>query len=469
MTDSNEGVNSHSNKNPQKIKSLVVAEPANDQFDQITLREDKSIANFGTPPAPSNDAINFKVLSNGSLESQVNLLSNSNISAIQRQTIATQIGHIQGNHHLQRVIAEVDQSKKEQSMTLTKTPSSQIVVQRQGKVKEIDEMLANLETAFRVRIPQMDNKELINEANKLNDKLFLPKSEVGPKQKSAIAETLILMHKTMDMRIQNAPYDNKMMPKLKGIRWKPNDPLAGIVEGISPFHMIDWWDGFVVAKKRVPTKRKHTATSEARPQQVKTRQSGGTKEKQPQRQPPPGTRGVIGKEFGKPKKFGPNLETWWKNIGLGLSKAVRMMAANWINALRAGVEKSARRYCKFVVAEGIASMAVNIADDAISQIVDPDTGLRIFVYGKIPEPTDRRIVPALKAMMKQWEYPSDRIALNLGRKRGLTIARNIINTLETKYSGGGVRYLLYLKQKFKGNQQAIYAYIYKELKKAGVR
>ena len=42
---------------------------------------------------------------------------------------------------------------------------------------------------------------------------------------------------------------------LEEVKWKENDPLAGIVEGISPFHMIDWWGGFVISKLRVPKLR----------------------------------------------------------------------------------------------------------------------------------------------------------------------------------------------------------------------
>lgn len=107
MTNSNEGANVRPDRNPKKSRSSIVAESANEQFDQRIQRDDKSLTHAGAKPDPPDDAINVGVFSNGTLESQANLLSDSNISAIQRQTIATQIGKVQGNQHLQQVIAVV--------------------------------------------------------------------------------------------------------------------------------------------------------------------------------------------------------------------------------------------------------------------------------------------------------------------------------------------------------------------------
>ena len=99
--------------------------------------------------------------------------------------------------------------------------------------------------AVRVLIPAHSNADLVAAAQRLNDELLARADEVGPLARSAIAETLIEMHRELDRRIQEASAKQvKFPPVLEGIRWRPDDPLAGIVEGISPFHMIDWWGAF---------------------------------------------------------------------------------------------------------------------------------------------------------------------------------------------------------------------------------
>ncbi len=309
------------------------------------------------------------------------------------------------------------------------------------------------------RVPAMSNQELISTAQTLSSQLLQP--ETDAQQQSVIAETLILMHRTLDQRIQNAPRDQRLLPQLEGVQWDPEDPLAGIVEGISPFQMIDWWGGFTSTR---PVRRKQRR---ARPAQT------GPAAEEPAAadtgpRPPSGVGGTLKKQIGEPFKVGPEIDTWWRNIGTGLGKAVRMLAANWINALRAGKERSARRFCLMVVAEGVASMAARIADNAIRKIVDPVSGLPMFVYDVLPEPTDARIAAALEATLKEWRAPSDRESLAIGRKRGLQMARKIVDEFDQRTSGGGVRYLLYLKFKFKADQQAIYEHVYREIKAAGV-
>jgi hypothetical protein len=44
------------------------------------------------------------------LESQANLLTNSDLPSVQRQAIVSKIGQVQGNHHLQRVVAKINQN-----------------------------------------------------------------------------------------------------------------------------------------------------------------------------------------------------------------------------------------------------------------------------------------------------------------------------------------------------------------------
>lgn len=84
-----------------------MAKPATEQSDQSVQREARAIPNVGTPPVPPNDAVDFKLFRAGSLDHQVNLLSNPDFPAIQRQKIASHIGMTQGNRHLHRVLSMV--------------------------------------------------------------------------------------------------------------------------------------------------------------------------------------------------------------------------------------------------------------------------------------------------------------------------------------------------------------------------
>ncbi len=115
-----------------------------------------------------------------------------------------------------------------------------------GMIPEIDSMQAAVEKGFRELIPHSSNEDIIKEANRLNDKLVAPGSEVGPLQKSAIAETLLEMHKEMENRLGQAPRDKSGLPQLDGVVWDNTSPLKGIVEDIKPFGMVDQWGGFVL-------------------------------------------------------------------------------------------------------------------------------------------------------------------------------------------------------------------------------
>ena len=74
----------------------------------------------------------------------------------------------------------------------------------------------------------------------------------------------------------------------------------------------------------------------------------------------------------------------------------------------------------------------------------------------------------MKKKIKQWEAPSDRLALKIGRQKGLKFAKDFIAALEKKKRGAGVRYLRWLKKKYKGNRVDIGRAVYQELKKRGV-
>ncbi|RMF85117.1 MAG: hypothetical protein D6736_17980 [Nitrospinota bacterium] len=144
------------------------------------------------------------------------------------------------------------------------------IIEGPQESREIDEMLALIERAFQSLIPYMSNVEIIEKAKRLDIELRQESSSKGPQEKSAIAETLIKMFETMDQRIKAAPLDNTGLPKLPGVPWKKNDPLAGIVEGISPFHMHEWWRTYLIkSQPQTPSRR----SARQRPRREESRAS----------------------------------------------------------------------------------------------------------------------------------------------------------------------------------------------------
>ena len=128
-------------------------------------------------------------------------------------------------------------------------------------------------------IPHMNNTELIDEANRLNDRLFARDLELGRQEKSAIAETLIEMHKEMlsrwDKALEKTPLGE--LAEMEGVTWDKDSPNAGIIEDIQPFGMVDFWQGYVNKPekkggdgiiKQKPRKTKHTE-----PAPIKKRQT----------------------------------------------------------------------------------------------------------------------------------------------------------------------------------------------------
>ncbi len=135
------------------------------------------------------------------------------------------------------------------------TPGAPVAEERHGTVKEIDEMRATLTDAFRVRIRYMDTSEMIQEALRLDAQLWKQDREVGPREKSAIAETLIDMYHALDARIGAAPLDERGLPMLGGVKWQDSDPLAGIALAIAPFGNIDLWHTFMAKPERIERQR----------------------------------------------------------------------------------------------------------------------------------------------------------------------------------------------------------------------
>ncbi len=321
----------------------------------------------------------------------------------------------------------------------------------------------------------LSNADLVASASRKDAFLRGEGQRYGVTVQQAVATTLVEMHAEMGRRIEAAAGKRLPVgtpPAPVGTHWS-SESLAGIPEGISPFHMIEWWGSYLVTEKSgraagtrtTRTRRGAGARTPGVGVPPNTSSTpGGRRDRLTPPRSPRGARSELGKAVGKPKKIGIDNEKWWRNIGSGPAKAVYQMATNWINALRAGVQKSMRRFLKRIVADGIASMAVKIPDDSIWIVGrDPILGRPVYGYGLIPEPDDTLVARRIVQEIKQWASPSDWIALELARQGGLKIARDYVHTLDRKTSGGGVRYLLYLKTKFKANRLAIYRHVHQEL------
>ena len=101
MSDSTKKSKTGSRKYTSRLKSA--AAPTREPLAPNKLKASPAAANLNAPPL--TPLVEGQSFSDGSLETQANLLSDPHISTAQRQIIARQIGKIQGNSHLQRVIA----------------------------------------------------------------------------------------------------------------------------------------------------------------------------------------------------------------------------------------------------------------------------------------------------------------------------------------------------------------------------
>lgn len=193
MNNSAEAANKHSNKHPQKIKSPTASEIARIE-EQKTVSDDRSTTNFGTASTPPGDPINLQVFHAGSMENQIDLLKNPKFSTTQRQTLAVNIGRIQGNYHLQRLIAGARQDAPNKAAV--HVPDASSYVQRRStsgptradQERKASETLTRLRSIHR-RMLRHDNRTVRNTAQ-----LFVRVGSEPPR----------LSFQTMTLRSDNA-------------------------------------------------------------------------------------------------------------------------------------------------------------------------------------------------------------------------------------------------------------------------
>ncbi|MCD4801089.1 MAG: hypothetical protein K8R01_05805 [Methanococcoides sp.] len=148
------------------------------------------------------------------------------------------------------------QSSSRGTATTSTTPDSRLNARphtvfryrgmKRESVQRLDSYAASLRQGMQASVRTMSNSQLLDEAKLLNTRLFESKEEIGPQEKEAIAETLILMRQELAYRIQKAAEHQKTtQPVLEHIKWEGK---GGHVNDIYPFFMVDYWSTFVKTK-----------------------------------------------------------------------------------------------------------------------------------------------------------------------------------------------------------------------------
>ncbi len=347
----------------------------------------------------------------------------------------------------------------------------------------------------RLFIEYLSPARLVEEAEKKNDFLLRFSDDFGPGVQSAIAETLILMFQDMEKRLnenlKKSPIielgeDGLPIPP-EGVSWN-SEEFAGIVEGISPFHMIDWWISYIEPSEPVQRQRRRPRRRvslrpgpqiqmEPRPNQ-KDRPKQYIKEPSLERVLPPAP---TPPQVPSPETFIPlPTEVDWL-------KFVWDSFKNWALAAQRGRAEAAHDISINVLAAGIASMAMKVEDTS---------------YASVPEPDLAWIKPTLDAWLrKSGSTENARRVHEKGIDLGLKAAKDLIRNADKKNcsaevrgyitpegdiirchgldcassesvvlvpaQGCGIVYLRWLKKRFK-SLSAIHGYFLQKLKDAGV-
>lgn len=197
-----------------------------------------------------DDMANLTELIYRRTEVQVPLLTDKQLPIVQRRTLAGQIGEMQGNQYLHRMISPLKQDVDGNSIQTSINHTG--LIQRVD-AEQRDEFEANMVRADLARLESLRTDILIYKAQDLDRRLQPSRTQVilddgtpanrpiGPRTQIEIARVLIKIYEILDARIQEAPLDENGLPQVEGFEWNPSSPLAGMLEDISPFGNIDYW------------------------------------------------------------------------------------------------------------------------------------------------------------------------------------------------------------------------------------
>lgn len=373
----------------------------------------------------------------------------------------------------------------------------QTAVERPGRVPEIDSMRAAVQKGFAARTPHLATRALIEEASRLNTQLHEPADVLGPLERSAIAGTLFQMYDELQQRLTDAAAKQMAFPpNLPGVQWKKGDPLAGMPEGISPFHMHNFWLSDLIA-----------STSKQAPKQVRQRRT---------RQLAPSLPGVSmgGRPVrhgeipvphladsipGAPRRHGRYsagqsvaeflaktlLPEDWKGILRGLELAWKLLN-NWARAKERGIDEAAHDIAIYVAVACLAEMASKVSENPQYTLPDPDyRWYQPTLDGWLKHSNDKPAAKAVHAKGIQLGTAAAKTIMNKAEQRTVEIRGfylpdgrlRICRGLERARpdavlllppQGYGVMWLRSLKKRYKTRSE-IYGYLVEKLAKEGVR
>jgi len=347
-------------------------------------------------------------------------------------------------------------------------------------IRPRDSAKAIVETAFD-GMDRLPNESLITEAGKIVDKL-LTGAISGPLERSAAAGRFLKMRDILEDRIARAPRDAHFLPKIEGVRWRKDDPLAGIVEGISPFHMADWIGLFFRANEtcgRLPKARPRKPSAQtARPISSGGRPSAPDLWKKGDVPPSDGIEDGLKEpnDTGVPgASVDLALETLLNLLEaelLGVIKTAFDITTQWVNSLREGVQISTRRFAIKFLPHVIANTAAGIkgAPKVITRRIQ---GGNISVKGQEIDWSGMTVpVPSLRGDVKKiiwdaessWHAPQDRIALDAAEKMAVERAQAFLGNLNKKQNGARL-FLWLLRKKYKGDYYEIVHHVAMELRR----
>ena len=164
-----------------------------------------------------------------------------------------------------------------QVISVPQEEETRILLGRGRSVREVpphlDQELAWIERGWQNTVDTYSTESLLRQATRKNQDLFRSSSPMGPCQRSAIAESLILINNTLDSRIVEAEFDSTGYPIVEGLEWDPDDPFRGNLESIPPFSMLDIWRAILSEQSALCAAQQHAAQQPARIRRTEQRRA----------------------------------------------------------------------------------------------------------------------------------------------------------------------------------------------------
>jgi len=144
------------------------------------------------------------------------------------------------------------------------------MVTRESLMDRLPAPLHSLQLAFRTRhFEGVPTRDLIRAADYLN-RVFEASPSPSPVRPAA-AGVLVFLYHLVDGRLRRAPLGPDALPQVDGVVWRRGSGLAGLIEDIDPFGMLDVW----VINADQPVRAHHHARHRPVPQRVNAQVSGG--------------------------------------------------------------------------------------------------------------------------------------------------------------------------------------------------